>query len=137
MFNKYKYTIQKNDTIGIRLNNIFFNVLNYEGYIENGVINVIVKLLDYLPQSIGLRDRCWISNISLKPLIQKLIINATVVKKSFKIAGPNFKAKINDYNTKPVNYQTTTDLKVNENIKRKRSKKERKRINMNVLEILI
>ena len=107
--NKYFNYLQNALNFG---NNNFLPILNYEGYVENGVINVIVKLLDYLPKAIGLRDRCWISNISLKPLIQKLILNAPVVKKRYKIAGPNFKIKVDDYKSKPVNYQSSADLKL-------------------------
>jgi hypothetical protein len=91
-------------------NNQYYPILNYTGYIENNSPVIIVKLLDYLPQQVGLRDRCWISNISIVPLIQKFVVNAPVVRKSFKISGPNFKVKINDYKTKPVNYQSSTDL---------------------------
>lgn len=107
--NKYFNYLQNALNFG---NNNFLPILNYEGYIENGIINIIVKLFDYLPKSIGLRDRCWISNISLQPMIQKLILNAPVVKKRYKIAGPNFKIKVDDYKTKPVNYQSSNDLKL-------------------------
>lgn len=110
--NKYFGYLQNALNFG---NNTFIPILNYEGYIENGVVNIIVKTMDYLPKSIGLRDRCWISNISLKPLLQKFIINSAVVKKSFKIAGPNFKIKINDYKTNPVDYQSSKDLKLSDN----------------------
>jgi hypothetical protein len=107
--NKYFNYLQNALNFG---NNNFLPILNYEGYVENGIVNIIVKLLDYLPKSIGLRDRCWISNISLQPMIQKLILNAPVVKKRFKIAGPNFKVKVDDYKSKPVNYQSSNDLKL-------------------------
>jgi len=107
--NKYFNYLQNALNFG---NNKFLPILNYDGYVENGVVNIIVKLLDYLPKSIGLRDRCWISNILLKPMIQKVILNAPVVKKRFKIAGPNFKVKIDDYKSKPVNYQSSNDLKL-------------------------
>lgn len=109
--NKYFSYLQNSLNFG---NNVYFPILNYEGYIDNGVITIVVKLFDYLPKSIGLRDSCWISNISLQPLIQKLILNAPVVKKRFKIAGPNFNVKINDYKSNPVNYQTSNDLKLSD-----------------------
>lgn len=107
--NKYFSYLQNALNFG---NNYFISILNYDGYIENGVINIVVKLLDYLPKSIGLRDRCYISNISLQPMIQKLILNSPVVKTRYKIAGPNFKVKVDDYKTKPVNYQSADDLKL-------------------------
>lgn len=107
--NKYFNYLQNALNFG---NNNFITILNYEGYIENGIINIIVKLLDYLPKSIGLRDSCWISNISLQPMIQKLILNAPVVKRRFKISGPNFNVKVDDYKSKPVDYQSGNDLKL-------------------------
>lgn len=107
--NKYFNYLQNALNFG---NNNFISILNYEGYVENGVVNIIVKLLDYLPKSVGLRDRCWISNVSLQPMIQKLILNASVVKRRFKIAGPNFNVKINNYKSKPVDYQSSNDLKL-------------------------
>lgn len=109
--NKYFNYLQNALNFG---NNNFIPILNYEGYIENNVVNIIVKLLDYLPKSIGLRDRCWISNISLQPMIQKLILNAPVVKKRYKIAGPNFNVKVDDYKSKPVDYQSSNDLKLSQ-----------------------
>lgn len=109
--NKYFNYLQNALNFG---NNNFITILNYEGYIENSITNIIVKLLDYLPKSIGLRDRCWISNISLQPMIQKLILNAPVVKRRFKIAGPNFNVKVDDYKSKPVNYQSSNDLKLSQ-----------------------
>lgn len=107
--NKYFGYLQNALNFG---NNNFIPILNYQGYVENGVIYIIVKLLDFLPKSIGLRDRCWISNISLQPMIQKIILNAPVVKKKFKIAGPNFKIKIDDYKSKPVDYQSANNLEL-------------------------
>jgi hypothetical protein len=109
--NKYFNYLQNALNFG---NNNFITILNYEGYIENGIVNIIVKLLDYLPKSVGLRDHCWISNIALQPMIQKLILNAPVVKKRFKIAGPNFNVKVDDYKSKPVNYQSSNDLKISQ-----------------------
>ena len=94
-------------------NNVYIPILNHSGYLENdGTAVIIVKLLDYLPKNVGLRDKCYISNISIAPLIQKVILNSPVVKKSFKIAGPNFKIKINDYQSKPVDYKTEADLQL-------------------------
>jgi len=110
--NKFLGYLQNSLNLG---NNIYYPILNHSGYLDNNNSPVIiVKLFDYLPNNVSLRDLCWISNISIQPLIQKFIVNAPVVKKSFKISPPNFKIKIDDYKTKPVNYQSKTDLSVSD-----------------------
>ncbi len=96
-------------------NNNFLTILNFKGYInQSGSPVLIVKLFDFLPLSVGLRDRCWITNISIQPLIQKTVINVPKVKKTFKIAPPNFKVKIDNYVSNPVDYKTSNDLKLSD-----------------------
>jgi len=96
-------------------NDIFYTILNYTFVEENGNTNIIVKLFDELPLNISLRDKCWISNISLVPAIQKFVINVPVVKRNFRISGPNFKVPIDSYKSAPVNYQNSNDLKLDNN----------------------
>jgi hypothetical protein len=92
-------------------NNEFYPVLNHSYTTDNNNNTIlIVKLFDYLPQNIGLRDTCWISNISTVPLIQKVILSYPVDVKRYKISGPNFKInpridsvpknKVSDYKSK-------------------------------------
>ena len=66
---------------------------------------------------VSLRDKCWISNISLVPAIQKFVINVPIIKKNFKISGPNFKIPIDSYKSSPVNYQSSNDLKLDNTTK--------------------
>jgi len=96
-------------------NDIFYTILNYTFVEENGNTNIIVKLFDELPLNVSLRDKCWISNISLVPAIQKFVINVPVVKRNFRISGPNFKVPIDSYKSAPVNYQNSNDLKLDNN----------------------
>jgi hypothetical protein len=93
-------------------NNIFYTILNYTFVEENGNTNIIVKLFEELPLNVSLRDRCWVSNISLVPVIQKFVINVPKIRKNFKISGPNFKVPVDSYKTSPVNYQNLNDLKL-------------------------
>ncbi len=98
-------------------NDTFYTILNYTFVEEDGNTNIIVKLFNELPLDVSLRDRCWISNISLIPTIQKFVINVPVVKRSFKISGPNFKVPIDSYKSSPVNYQNSNDLKLDNTTK--------------------
>lgn len=93
-------------------NDVFYTILNYTFVEENNNTNIIVKLFNELPLDVSLRDKCWISNISLIPTIQKFVINVPTVKRNFKISGPNFKITTDSYKTSPVNYQNLNNLKL-------------------------
>jgi hypothetical protein len=73
-------------------NNQFYPILNRTCLTGSAdtLPTLVVKLFDYLPQSIGLRSTCWVSNIANVPVIQKVILSQPVVKTRYKIAGPNF-----------------------------------------------
>lgn len=98
-------------------NNLFFSIINHSHYLDsNNKIVLVVKLLDYLPTNLSVRDFCWISNIANTPLIQKVILNYPIVKKQFKISGPNFKINpkiLNTNNTKNLNYFSKNELNKN------------------------
>ncbi len=98
-------------------NDTFYTILNYTFVEEDGNTNIIVKLFNELPLDVSLREKCWISNISLVPVIQKFVINVPVIKKNFKISGPNFKIPTDSYKTSPVNYQNSNDLKLDNTTK--------------------
>ena len=90
----------------------YFTILNH-GYVKdvNGNVVLVVKLFDYLPSDVNMRDTCWVSNISNVPIIQKVIVNATVIKPRYKIAGPNFKANVNqNQKSKSINETNQSDL---------------------------
>lgn len=94
--------------------NLAFPILNHSFILdENGQTVLIVKLLDYLSPEKGLRDTCWVSNISIVPIIQKVILDYPSEKKKFKISGPNFKInpKIqSNSTTKTINYKSENQL---------------------------
>jgi len=98
-------------------NDVFYTILNYTFVEEDGNTNIIVKLFNELPLDISLRDKCWISNISLIPTIQKFVINTPSVKRNFKISGPNFKVATDSYKSAPVNYQNLNNLKLDDTTK--------------------
>lgn len=98
-------------------NNEFYPILNHSYTTDNNNNTIlIVKLFDNLPQNIGLRDTCWVSNISAVPLIQKVILSYPTTQKRYKISGPNF--KINPRITsvpenKVSSYKSKNQLNVN------------------------
>lgn len=97
-------------------NNTFLPILDHS-YISNtnNETILIVKLHDYLPSDISLRDTCWISNIANVPLIQKVVLSYPIEKKRHKIAGPNFKAKLdNQNNSRQIDYKSKNQLKLDD-----------------------
>lgn len=94
-------------------NNRFLHILNHADTLNaDGSVELIVKLQDYLPHDIGLRDNCWISNISISPVITKVVLDVETSRKRFKIAPPNFSIKTNGIR-KDVTYQSSDDLRLN------------------------
>jgi len=93
-------------------NNTYVQILNHDFITDsNNNTILIVKLFDYLPSNINLRDTCWVSNISNVPIIQKVITSAPTIKKRHKISGPNFKIDINkNYKSKSVDYKNKNQL---------------------------
>lgn len=111
-------------------NGQIFPITNYEGYIdENNVPTLIVKLPETTSKFISVREKCWLSNISAAPTIQKVVIDSPVVRKKYKISGPNFNVKINDYTTKPVNFQTYESLNTTNDINVKKEIHSYKKMN--------
>jgi hypothetical protein len=93
-------------------NNTYVTILNHNFITDNNNNTVlIVKLFDYLPSNINLRDTCWTSNISTVPIVQKVIVNSPKVKPNFKISGPNFNIKVNqNYKSSPINNKNKSQL---------------------------
>jgi hypothetical protein len=79
---KYSYL-----TSGLNFgSNAIYPILNSTGQDDE----IIVKLSGYLPVDKTIGDVCWISDITRPSLIQKVIIDAPIVKRSKKISGPDF-----------------------------------------------
>jgi len=88
-------------------------ILNHSFAMDGDNITLVVKLHDYVPQDIGIRDRCWVSNIAMNPIIQKVIVTQPIIKPKYKIAGPNFAVnpKINSKpTTKQIDYTNKNQL---------------------------
>ena len=111
-YNKKYYSYLKNSlNFG---NNEFFPIINHNFITDaNNNTVLVIKLFDILPQNINVRDTCWVSNIAMNSIIQKVILNAPVVKTRYKISGPNFKInpKIKTIPvTKNETYKSKNDL---------------------------
>lgn len=97
-------------------NNEFYEILNYDYTNEENGISIVVKLFEELPLSIGTKSSCWISNISVKPVIQKVVINSVVTVKKYKISGPNFNVSTKNIKSNSINYQNKQSLQINQDI---------------------
>jgi hypothetical protein len=83
-------------------NNVVLPIIDHTYTLDdNNDIILVAKLFSPLGESISPRNTCWVSNISIAPLIQKVILTqpSNVVK--YKIAGPNFNANPK-IKTKPI-----------------------------------
>lgn len=98
-------------------NNKVFPIINHSFVADGDNTILVVKLFDYLTEDVGLRDTCWVSNISLVPIIQKVVITHVVSPKHYKISGPNFKINLKGKNTqisKNQNYKSENQLKLSD-----------------------
>jgi hypothetical protein len=95
-------------------NNKILPILNHSFKQDsNGNFILVVKLFDFLPLDINLRDICWVSNISTIPVIQKVILSVPTTKTSYKISGPNFNINPRIKNipvTSPTNFKSINDF---------------------------
>ncbi len=99
-------------------NNRLFIILNHSYVYENEKLVLLIKLKDFLPLDVSIRSRCWISNITIPPLVQKIVLDNIVSKKLNKIAGPNFSIKTNDFHTKQVGFSASEDLQLSDSDKK-------------------
>lgn len=57
-------------------------------------IELLIKLDAPLPSNFDLKSRCWISNVSIAPIVQSVILIGKIISKSYKISGPDFSVHI-------------------------------------------
>lgn len=89
-------------------NNYFLPIIDFIGGNENGKSYITVKLFSDIPDTVSIRSDCYISNISISPLIEKIVIDSPVISKKNKISGPNF----NVNSKKTIDYKNSSDLKL-------------------------
>ena len=53
-------------------------------------IELLIKLDSPLPNEYDVKTLCWISNVSIAPIVQNVILIGKTQLKSFKISGPDF-----------------------------------------------
>ena len=86
---------------------------------------LLIKLDSPLSLNYSVKSTCWISNISITPFVQNVILIKETVSKNYKISGPNFSVKIVNSNQNTIdnvssldpNLPATTESEININKK--------------------
>jgi hypothetical protein len=70
---------------------------------------LLVKLDAPLSFNYSTKSICWISNISITPFVQNVILIKETVSKNYKISGPNFSIKIINSNQNTIDNVSSLD----------------------------
>jgi len=75
---------------------------------------LLVKLDEPLSFNYSTKSTCWISNISITPFVQNVILIKETVSKNYKISGPNFSIKIVNSNQNTIDNVSSLDPDLSE-----------------------
>ena len=70
---------------------------------------LLIKLDAPLSFNYSVKSTCWISNISITPFVQNVILIKETVSKNYKISGPNFSIKIVNSNQNTIDNVSSLD----------------------------
>ena len=70
---------------------------------------LLIKLDAPLSFNYNVKSTCWISNISITPFVQNVILIKETVSKNYKISGPNFSIKIVNSNQNTIDNVSSLD----------------------------
>jgi hypothetical protein len=74
--------------------NQLYTILNSGPFNESdGSVSLVIKLKESLPSNLSVGDTCWVSNISLSPIILNVLINDSTPIRTYAIKGPDFSIK--------------------------------------------
>jgi hypothetical protein len=74
---------------------------------------LLIKLDAPLSFNYSVKSTCWISNISITPFVQNVILIKETVSKNYKISGPNFSVKIVNSNQNTIDNVSSLDPDLN------------------------
>jgi hypothetical protein len=74
---------------------------------------LLIKLDAPLSFNYNVKSTCWISNISITPFVQNVILIKETVSKNYKISGPNFSIKIVNSNQNTIDNVSSLDPDLN------------------------
>ena len=77
-------------------NNQFYKIISQKKFSDG---SLVIKLQNPLPINFGSNNTFWITNTSLAPIVQNVVLMSLPVYDDFGIKGPNFNLKINDKRT--------------------------------------
>ena len=93
--------------------NLMIKILSFKVFSDG---SLVLKLQEQLPNTIGVNSTFWITNTSLTPIVQNVVLTTTPKYNTFGIKPANTNLKVNDKKTSlSVNY-TSSDVTVSEDI---------------------
>lgn len=136
-------TIVYEQFVKVKLNAVEFNFKNkFYSYYKNGFNfgnGLIIKFIDHsfdasnesdqnhaillvkldspLPLDFDIKSTCWISNISITPFVQNVVLLKKINSKNYKISGPDFSAKIINSNQNTSDNISSLDPDITEDQK--------------------
>lgn len=82
--------------------NILIKILSFKVFSDG---TLVFRLQEQLPNTIGVNSTFWITNTSISPIVQNIVLTTTPKYKTFSIKPPNINLKVNDRKTSlSVNY---------------------------------
>ena len=82
--------------------NVTIKILSFKVFSDG---SLVFKLQDQLPNTIGVNSTFWITNTSLTPIVQNIVLTTTPKYNTFNIKPANTNLKVNDRKTSlSVNY---------------------------------
>lgn len=77
-------------------NNQFYRILSHKKFLDG---SLVIKLQNPLPTNLGINSTFWLTNTSLAPVVQNVVMVSLPVYNTFGIKAPNFNLKVNDKRT--------------------------------------
>jgi hypothetical protein len=88
--------------------NTFFKILSSKKFSDG---SLVIKLQNQLPNTFGVNNTFWITNTSLAPVVQDVVLESLPTYNTFNIKNANFNLKVNDKRTSStVNLNDTSDI---------------------------
>jgi len=94
-YSYYKNSLNFGSGLGVKFIDHSFSSKNES---ESKHIELLVKLDSPLSFDYAVKTKCWISNISIAPIVQNVILMPLKTVPQYKIGGPDFSVKINNAN---------------------------------------
>lgn len=99
-YSYYKNALNFGDGILVRfIDHSYSN----ENETDEQQIELYIKLDSPLPSDFDVKTRCWISNVSIAPIVQNVILINKTITRNFKISGPDFSIPMKNAEKNKIN----------------------------------